>query len=363
MLASIVRTSLFYPVRPLTLVSLFLWALVAILLIAAAAAPALVTSGSSQLGAFRICYPYGGYPSGAGNNVGAGQCYAIDVTCQIWYENYQLPILTGTPCSRFQAVRAFLVLGILLAGFSTVLAYNMFFQHRMADRRLRRSAHWLMGLESFCVMVAMSVAADLFKGGDKGDAFILLVVAWLMGLAAWGLWAAAGQYEEEGVRGVVLSGSAAMVGIVQPKTVLVQSPGNVNMSAQGVVFASGVQQPQPMYGNQQFQPAYQQPYPQPYQQQPYPQQFQSQPPPYQPQYAPQYQPQYAPQQPFQSYQTQPVFAAQAVQLQPLQPPPQQLQQRQQQETDEPPQQQLTTVQQQPIPDVNEPTATVTVTPL
>ena len=300
------QSSFFHPLRPLTLASLFLWLTVTVLLIAAAALPQLtMTSNGDSLGAFQICFP-------ANDWGGISGCYAIDANCDMHYNGVGESLATGDACVQLQATRAFLTTGVLLAGCTTALAYYMFFQHRMAHRRLRRAAHWLMGLESCFILVAFCVASAFidnadheFAYGGRGNSFTLMVVAWPLGLAAWALWAAAGRYEKEAAGGVVAAGSAATVAVEPPKVAEVQPPVN----AQSVVFPSG-QQPQPMYGAQPYQPAYQQqqpyqhPYPQqPNQQQPYPQQYQPQP----PQYQPQYQPQYAAQQPFypQQYQPQP----------------------------------------------------------
>ena len=193
-------------------------------------------------------------------------------------------------------------MGLLLAIAITFLTWIMFFMHRMADRTLYIVAIILMAVESLFILIAFSVAAALINkyDADSGAAFGCLVSAWVFGLLAWALWAAAGKFEQEGVRGLSMGSMGMGAAGMQPKTVTVQSAGDANVNGQ--------QAPAP-YGQQPYQPSYQQQYQpqQPYQQQ----QPQYQP---QPQYAPQsqqqftQQQQYPPQQQPYPYQPQPQFA-------------------------------------------------------
>ena len=240
-------SSLWSPLRPLTLASLFLWLLVAILLLSAAASPKLATESGTDIGAFQICYPDG------------GGCHSIDANCKIDQGSQSIKILDGSDCSNLQATRAFLIMALLLSFVIVGLTWFMFFAHRMADRALYLVAHVLMALVAFFVLIAFSAAAAVLNKYDfnKGDAFGCLVAAWVIGLLAWALWAAAGRYEQEGVSGMnVATGMAT----TQPKSVSMPS-------GQGVGTASANQAPPP-YGGQ-TQPSYQpQPIYQPQPQQP-----------------------------------------------------------------------------------------------
>ena len=273
--------SLFSPLRPLTLICLFLWFLISILLISAAGSPTLSSQDGYTVGAFRACYPNG------------GGCHDIDSSCNIHMLGGTQPIFTGDDCSKLQAVRAFLVIGLLLAIFITILTFFMFIAHRMAYRALWWTAFVLMAVESFSILIAFSVAAAVLNSfnANKGGAFGCLVAAWVFGLLAWALWVAAAQFEEEGVRGL---GGAGSAGGMQQKSVAMPSA-DPNANVQSVT-----QQPPAPYGGQ---PVYQPAHQQQYQQQ---QQFQ-----------PQSQPQYQPQQPMQQQQPyaaqpqpMPMYAAQ-----------------------------------------------------
>ena len=167
----------FQPLRPLTLTAIFLWLLIVVLLIAATGAPSFVQD-NINLGAFQLC------PEGV-------SCLSIDSSCQYSVQGYtaQLP---GT-CSQFQAFRAFLLLGLLLAIGVSALTLFVYFTRRTEERLSWYVTNGLMAAVQFCVLVSFSVFASYFSSNfdsdtSKGDSFNLEVAAWCFGFVAWGLW-------------------------------------------------------------------------------------------------------------------------------------------------------------------------------
>ena len=167
----------FTPLRPLTLTAIFLWFLIVILLIAATGGPSFVQE-NLNLGAFQVC------PKGV-------SCFSIDTDCQYLVMGYtaQLP---GT-CSQFQAFRAFLLLGLLLAIGVSILTFVVYFTRRTEERLSWLLMNGLMGAVQFCLLVSFSVFSSYFSStfpdsSSKGDSFNIEVAAWCFGFVAWGLW-------------------------------------------------------------------------------------------------------------------------------------------------------------------------------
>ena len=214
-------SGLFSPLRPLTLVCLFLWLFVVILLIAAAASPTMATGGGVRVGAFQVCYPDG------------GGCHSIDTDCSVGGGGGK--VFAGGDCDRLQAVRAFLIMGLLLSVVITALTCYMFAAQRMAESTLYVAAHVLMAVETFFILIAFSVAAALLNdySADKGGAFGCLVTAWVMGLIAWALWWAAHQYDQDGGRATLASAGMSL----PSKTVPVETTGGASSNLQSVTVA------------------------------------------------------------------------------------------------------------------------------
>jgi len=218
----------------------------------------MATGGGVRVGAFQVCYS------------GGGGCHSIDTHCNAGGGQ----VFDGSDCDNLQAVRAFLIMGLLLSLVITALTFFMFFAHRMADRTLYWTAHILMAVESLFILIAFSAAASLLNDfdADKGGAFGCLVTAWVLGLVAWALWWAAARYEEEGVANRI--GAGATTGAsAQSKEAAGVPSGNL----QSVTVAPGAAQPPAPYGGHPEQPVYQPQYQQP-QSQPLPQpQYSTQP--------------------------------------------------------------------------------------
>ena len=216
------------PIRPLTIVGLFMWFLISILLIAAAGSTKWISIQGAQGGGFQYC------TTGSG-----GTCYNIDTNCNI----------DGNPgfdnCSKFQAFRAsaththssalypthaspvsdrrccavlrFLIMGLLTALFTTILAFTMFFMHLMRSTPLLIVYHALAAMTWLFELIAWSVfagwAGDVSLGNgslssSKSDGFGLCVSAWVFIFVAWPAFAAACMFEEEGTASSLGTGSS-----------------------------------------------------------------------------------------------------------------------------------------------------------
>jgi hypothetical protein len=139
-----------------------------VLLIAAAATPHLADRGAAHLGAFRLCIDEQG-------------CRNIGTKCDYSAADGSKILLFPSDCSKFNAVRAFLVMGLMIQILHLLLMLCSALRSKLRSFKMSMFTLVIGVLASFCFIASFASWANATpnRRSFRGNSFILLVVGWL----------------------------------------------------------------------------------------------------------------------------------------------------------------------------------------
>jgi len=164
------------PIRPIQWSALFLISFSCLLFLCAVASETYVSSSSGHTGAWQTCF-------------NGESCRTISEDCSEIN-------LSGNDCSKFRAFRAFLLIAFFLSVIVTVLAWIIAVESPMMSPHFGLMNTLIEGFGWACslsALISFSIIADIINNtynasSSKGDAFGLLVSAWVfhsIGMVAW----------------------------------------------------------------------------------------------------------------------------------------------------------------------------------
>jgi len=142
-----------------------------IFLIAAAGVPDWQHASGVKSGVFKTCTSFGGTDT----------CYNMKPDCKIGDTG-----ATVEHCNNLRATQAFLVIGILTSAVAVILMCMVMFGGKQS---FSKPAFVLLVIAAFCALVAFASYTKLKVDGlTYGAGFALTILAWLLFMAAAGLW-------------------------------------------------------------------------------------------------------------------------------------------------------------------------------